>query len=80
MSKIIIAGLDPALRNVGMAKGTLDLSEGLFELSTTALAQTTKNTTKPIQLGLMILNGAKQFLVLLLILLKMLIYSSLNYL
>ncbi|QDP56427.1 MAG: hypothetical protein Tp152SUR00d2C52646391_23 [Prokaryotic dsDNA virus sp.] len=46
MSKIIIAGLDPALRNVGMAKGTLDLSEGLFELSTTALAQTTKNTTK----------------------------------
>lgn len=39
MAKIIVAGLDPALRNFGMAKGALCLDTGIFDLHQIQLSE-----------------------------------------
>lgn len=46
---IVIAGIDPALRNVGLVKGTMDLSTGTFDLTHLKLLQTETSKSKQVR-------------------------------
>lgn len=49
MTTITIAGIDPALRNVGLVKGTLDLDSGIFHLASLKLLQTETSKHKQVR-------------------------------
>ena len=51
MASLVIAGLDPALANVGMAKGKLDTESGIFKATDLKLVSTTKSTIKNIRVN-----------------------------
>jgi Holliday junction resolvasome RuvABC endonuclease subunit len=58
--KVMIAGLDPALSNFGMAKGILDLKTGEFELKELGLQQTEKTTVKTVRTNCDDINRSRQ--------------------
>jgi len=49
MSVITILGLDPALRNVGVALATIDLAESTIEIETIKLIETTTDKSKSVR-------------------------------
>ena len=49
MGNITIAGVDPALANFGLAKGTLDLDTGILDLTHLELIRTSKTKDKQLR-------------------------------